>query len=279
MSAPLLEYPVRAVGTVTRVMQWGMEGPLVLLLHGLGSHAGVWRAVAARLAQHDRRVVAVDLPGHGLTTKGSAFDYGLDGHVHWLDALLDALLEPGGEGAVHLVGSSLGGLWAAGFATQRPRRIRTLTLIGALGLAPLELERRRWTASYLERMDRSSVASRLRNAVLDPRIIEEALIEEGFRMNNSPGAADAFAALGRYYLGRINEDVQLERLAARAAPWPLLLLWGAADSIVPADAARNAAARIPGSTLRLLEGAGHIPHLECPGQVVTALAALIEGRS
>jgi pyruvate dehydrogenase E2 component (dihydrolipoamide acetyltransferase) len=275
MSSSVLEYPLRAAGTLVRVMQWGLGGRSLLMLHGLGSHAGIWRAVGPRLAEAGHRVLAVDLPGHGLTSKGATFDYSLAGHVSWLEALCEALLEGQPENALDLVGSSLGGLWAAGFAARHPERIRSLTLVGSIGLAPLTLERRRWTAGYLEHMDRASVAARLRNAVLEPTVIEEALIEEGYRMNNSPGAAESFAALGRYYLERINEDVQLEPLAARAMRSPLLLLWGAGDTIVPSEVARAAAARVAGSALSLIE-AGHIPHLERPAEFVAVLQAFIQ---
>lgn len=260
-----------------RAVQWGREGPIVLMLHGLGSQAGIWRAVGPALAARGARAIAVDLPGHGLTSKGADFDYTLEGHARWLEALVDAFAGAPGA-AVHLVGSSLGGLWAAGFATRRPDRIRSLALIGSIGLAPLAPERCRWTADYLRRMDRESVASRLRQAVEDPGVVDETLIEEGYRMNNSPGAAAAFAALARYYLERLNGDLQLERLAARAASWPVLLIWGAEDRIVPSTQARAAAARIPASTLLLLAGAGHIPHLERPEAVTAGLAALVEER-
>lgn len=279
MTLPFAEYPLGVAGTVVRVIDWpgaGLEAgtaaePTVLLVHGLGSHAGVWREVGSRLAASGARAIAVDLPGHGLSSKGGDFEYTLDGHLRWLDALLDAL-RLGRRELVHLVGSSLGGLWAAGFATHRPERIATLTLVGAIGLAPLTPERRAWTAEYLTRMDRASIASRLRQAVHDPSVIDAALIESAYRMNNSPGAAEAFTALGRYYLESLNADVQLERLSALGTRTRVLLLWGAEDHIVPLEQARAAAARLGASALLVLEGVGHIPQLERPDAVARALA-------
>jgi pimeloyl-ACP methyl ester carboxylesterase len=271
MSIPHLEYPLAADEGITRVMQWGLTGPSTLLLHGLGSHAGIFRALAPLLAAAGRRVLAVDLPGPGLSSKGARFEYDLAGHVRWLGALSDGLLAASGESTLDLVGSSLGGLWAAGFATTHPDRIRSLALIGAIGLQPLAPERRRFTADYLGHMEREAVAERLRHAVAAPAAIPEALIEECFHMNNSPGAAAAFAAIGRYYLGRINEDLQLDRLASRAPAFPVRLLWGVEDTVVPLATARAAAARIPACTLHLIEAAGHIPHWERPLEVVRAL--------
>jgi pimeloyl-ACP methyl ester carboxylesterase len=268
MTPAAVQYPIGAAGTTVRVVQWGLEGPAVLFLHGLGSHAEVWSAVAPALAAEGHRCLAVDLPGHGLSSKDARFAYTLEGHIAWLGALLDAL----GEREVHLVASSLGGLWAAGFANAFAKRAASLTLVGALGLEPLTPERRRWTAEYLGRMDRQSIADRLRRAVENPQAIAETFIEQTYRMNNSAGAAQAFAALGRYYLERINDDLQLEGLIARGAGPGLMLIWGKADATVAYAGAAAAAGRIPGCTLVALEDTRHVPQLERPASVRWALA-------
>jgi pimeloyl-ACP methyl ester carboxylesterase len=270
-----IQFPIEAAGVSTRVIQWGETGPLVVFVHGLGSHAGVWSQLAPQLAAEGRRCLAVDLPGHGLSTKGARFSYTLEGHVQWLAALIEALGEP----RVGLVASSLGGLWASGFATRHASRLSSLTLIGAVGLEPLAAERRRWTADYLKRMDRASVAERLHRAVGDPLAIEEAFVEETFRMNNSPGAAEAFAALGRYYLEDINQDLQLDALIEHARELSLLLVWGCDDVTVSYTGARAAAARIPGATLLSLRGVRHVPQLERPESVCWALSRHLAGEA
>jgi pyruvate dehydrogenase E2 component (dihydrolipoamide acetyltransferase) len=239
-----------------------------VFLHGLGSHAEVWSAVAPALAAEGRRCLALDLPGHGLSSKGADFSYDLEGHAAWLEAAADALGEP----EVHLVASSLGGLWAAAFAARFPRRIASLTLVGAVGLEPLAPERRRWTADYLGRMDRVSIADRLHRAVADSAAIDSSFIEETYRMNNSAGAAEAFARIGRYYLEHINEDVQLDRLTECGLGRKLLLLWGKDDATVAYSGAVAAARRLAGCTLYALDGTCHVPHLEQPAAVIWALS-------
>ncbi len=273
MTLAPIQYPLAAAGATVRVVQWGMKGPAALFLHGLGSNAGVWSEVAPALAGEDRRCIAVDLPGHGLSCKGGEFSYTLEGHVRWLAALLDAL----GEERIDLVGSSLGGLWAAGFAARFPERISSLTLVGAVGLEPLTAERRRWTAEYLGHMDRRSIEERLRRAVADPAVIGERFIEEVFRMNNSAGAAEGFAALGRYYLEGLNEDLPLDGLIARARDLRMLLIWGRDDATVPYAGAAAAARRIPGSILLSLSHTRHVPQLERPAAVRWALSQHFRG--
>jgi pimeloyl-ACP methyl ester carboxylesterase len=273
MTPAAIQYPIGAAGTTVRVVQWGLEGPAVLFLHGLGSHAEVWSAVAPALAAEGHRCLAVDLPGHGLSSKDARFAYTLEGHIAWLGALLDAL----GEREVHLVASSLGGLWAAGFANRCAERAASLTLVGAVGLEPLTPKRRRWTAEYLARMDRQSIADRLRRAVENPQAISETFIEQTYRMNNSAGAAQAFAALGRYYLERINDDLQFEGLIARGADHDLMLIWGKADVTVAYAGAAAAAGRIPGCALVALQDTRHVPQLERPASVRWVLSRRLRG--
>jgi pyruvate dehydrogenase E2 component (dihydrolipoamide acetyltransferase) len=254
-------------------VQWGLAGRPVLFLHGLGSHAEVWAGVAALLSADGFLCLAVDLPGHGLSTKGGDFAFDLQGHVRWLSALADALELD----RFDLVASSLGGLWAAGFATRFARRVRSLALIGAVGLEPLAPERRQWTADYLGRMDRASIAERLRRAVADPAVIDEHFIEETFRMNNSPGASESFAALAAYYRACINDDWQLPRLVRRDPAFAVLLVWGREDATVSYAGACEAAARIPGCTLCTLEATRHIPQIERPAAVHAAMARHLAG--
>jgi pimeloyl-ACP methyl ester carboxylesterase len=57
-------------GELTALDHGGDDRRPVLLVHGSGHNAAAWNAVAARLAP-DRRVVAVDLRGHGHSTARS----------------------------------------------------------------------------------------------------------------------------------------------------------------------------------------------------------------
>ena len=97
-------------------------GPVVVLVHGLGSRASDWGAVARDL-ERDHRVVLVDLPGHGVTRMPAPF--GLTQATDVLDrAIADRTNEP-----VILVGHSVGGLIAAAEALEHPSRVRGLVLV------------------------------------------------------------------------------------------------------------------------------------------------------
>src|SRR5688572_24771987 len=113
-------------GGATQVIEAGQGQPLLLLHGGLGE-AFQWAPLMPALA--DRyRVLAVDRPGHGLA---DAFDYRgvnmLDIASRFANEILDALSIP----SAAVLGNSMGGLWAAGFALSHPQRVTRLLLVGA----------------------------------------------------------------------------------------------------------------------------------------------------
>ena len=122
----------------TQVLELG-AGPPLLLVHGGLGDAFAWVPILPALAQK-RRVLAVDLPGHGLA---DPFDYSgvnlLDHARRFLGDILDALE----LNAADIVGSSLGGLCSVAFALDTPDRVSRLVLIGMPGgykrAVPLQL--------------------------------------------------------------------------------------------------------------------------------------------
>jgi pimeloyl-ACP methyl ester carboxylesterase len=52
---------------------------------------------------------------------------------------------------------------------------------------------------------------------------------------------------------------------------PVLIVWGARDSIIPARHGEDAHRAIPGSRLEVFEDVGHLPQLEAPGRFIAVL--------
>ena len=98
-------------GTVWPTVMWGSAAqPPVLLVHGVTSNAGIWWRVGPALAAAGRRVVAVDMPGHGRTAKGARSHVFAD-----TAAELTAFVQAAGLDLPELavVGHSWGGMVAA----------------------------------------------------------------------------------------------------------------------------------------------------------------------
>jgi pimeloyl-ACP methyl ester carboxylesterase len=102
-----------------------VEGQPVVLLHGGGQTRHAWRHAAADLARTGRRVISLDLRGHGDSDWSPEADYSFDGFAADLRTVLDTLDEPPA-----LVGASLGGLTALLVAGEEPRvELRALVLV------------------------------------------------------------------------------------------------------------------------------------------------------
>lgn len=256
----MITYPMRVAGLMTRVLEGGQAKDHMVLIHGLGSRADRWRRNLDGLAAGGYRVLALDLPGHGFATKGSEFDYSVDGYQCFLEAFLD---EIGVDRAV-LVGASLGGHIAGALACREPARVSALILVGSTGLQPLGAEARAAAPSNLTDMSRDGIRARFQRGICDTSLITEELIEEDYRINNSFGASEALQRLGIYFAERIDDDVLDERLRGPDVTVPLLLVWGELDRSIPVSVGEAARAKLPGSRLVIMGGTAHNPYMDKP---------------
>ncbi|MDJ0392683.1 alpha/beta hydrolase [Rhodococcus sp. G-MC3] len=94
----------------------------VVLVHGMGGDAGTWDRFAAALTVAGRRVISVDLRGHGRSAHTA--DYSFDSFGSDIAAVIDHL----GLDSVDLVGHSLGGYAVSVVAQERPDLVRSLVL-------------------------------------------------------------------------------------------------------------------------------------------------------
>jgi len=239
----------------------GRGRPLVLL-HGWGFHSGIWGGLAERLA-HGRRLIRVDLPGHGHSA-GRDFA-SLDGLVDEIAAVIpdDALV----------AGWSLGGLAALRLATRHRAKVRALALIASTpcfaaragwdhGIAPAVLE------DFARDLKADTRATLIRFALLNAvaasgsrdaiRALERSLAE---RAGPSRAALDAGLAV------LASSDLRSD---AAAIAVPALVIHGARDRIVPVGAGRWLAASLGGARLVELPAAAHLPFISEPEAVATA---------
>ncbi|MGW0071907.1 alpha/beta fold hydrolase [Streptosporangium sandarakinum] len=115
----------------TFVVVSGPQGaPPMVLLHGAGANATMWRDDVTTWTRRFR-TYAVDLIGEPGLSAPSRPPLDSDAHALWLDDVLDGL----GVTAASIVGTSLGGWVALDYAVRRPRRVTRLALLcpGGLG--------------------------------------------------------------------------------------------------------------------------------------------------
>ena len=242
----------------------GGEDPVVLV-HGLGGQWQNWLENIPRLAQ-DRRVLALDLPGHGLTLEPRDGKISIPGYGRCVDAFCEKL----GLGKVDMVGNSMGGFVAAEVAIQFPERVARLVLVSAAGItsadslqAPILTIGRLASAiaTNTTAQDRKLAARPLgRHVALalvarHPRLLAPDLAYEGFfKGAGKPGFNAALRACLDYDFRDRLPDVKV----------PTLIVWGEKDAIIPVRDAHEFERLISDSRKVVMKDTGHIPMAERP---------------
>ncbi|MGY6629261.1 MAG: alpha/beta fold hydrolase [Oceanicaulis sp.] len=268
---------VEAAGQTWRLREEGpADAPALVLIHGFSHSLETWDSWAQDLSR-DYRVIRFDLPGHGLTGAREDGAYSVADTVAQVAALLDAAAP---ERFV-LGGSSLGGLVSWRYAADHPERVEALVLVSPGGFpihgvtdepAPIPLPVR----LYLNTAPEVGVRAATRSLYADPSKVTDAQVARIRDMMTAPGVQDAL--LRRLELFTLPDP---EPDLARVTP-PSLLLWGAADVMVPAAHAARFEAAMPDARVVILENAGHMPMEEAPEDslmvVRNFLASLAEGQ-
>ena len=164
MPTPVPEQPVTAApawrtvdvdGARVRVLEAG-EGPLLLFLHGWGLSPRAYAEGVLRLTAAGVRVLAPCLPGFGGSDGPGLASVDLPAYADRVARLLDVL---GVDEPVFVAGHSFGGGVALQLATDRPDRVRALTLVNAVGGAPggrrgmVDASWLRWAVGTLGELD------------------------------------------------------------------------------------------------------------------------------
>lgn len=243
----------------------------VLLLHGFGSSLHTWEEWA-RLMEPGRRVIRLDLPGFGLTGADPTGDYSDLRAVALLAALLDAL----GVERADVIGSSMGGRIAWRFAAERPERVRRLVLMAPDGFASrgFTYDKPAGVPLLMRALPYTLPTPLLRGGIApayaDPRALTPEALERYRDMMLAPGVRRAI-------LDRMATQVLVPpEPILRRIEAPVLLLWGEADRMVPAQHAADYARELRVSRTVVLPGLGHVPMEEDPARSLAPMVAFLD---
>ena len=115
-----------------------LSKPALVLVHGLGSAATIWKSLLAQLSQHFT-VYAVDLPGHGVAPLSPDEKYD---PISLAQGIVDEMDRAHGVKQMHVAGNSLGGWIALEMGAVAPDRIQSITALAPAGLWHEAPERR-----------------------------------------------------------------------------------------------------------------------------------------
>jgi pimeloyl-ACP methyl ester carboxylesterase len=268
-------------GLRVRVLSHG-HGPAVVLLHGVSESAAIWAPLFTKL--RDFRLLAVDLPGHGLSDPVTYRRGQVREHTRrLLDDIFDAL----GLGEAPVIGHSLGGMFALWHVAAGSERICEVVAIGEPGVAlpgvhvrmPLSLLTVRGLGVAVlrspspPRVYRQLLAQGLGPAdvAAAPDSLIEVLRLSARRPENARTVATLMHAIDRFRRPRRESVLTSAELAAITAPTTFIL--GSDDPYLSVERARPSIDQIQGATLHEVPG-GHAPWLVDPQRAADLMATI-----
>jgi pimeloyl-ACP methyl ester carboxylesterase len=222
------------------------HAPPLVLIHGVNDQAGTWFPVAPVLAKRFH-VIVPDLPGHG-ESEPKRGPLPLSLMIARLHEIIPA--------HATLLGNSMGGWLAMYYAIAHPERVERLVLESPGGLSrPLTVP--------LFTHDHDEALAILR-AVHGPSYVAQPWVIDALLERAKDAPMLRLTELAEHLL-----DTRLHEIRV-----PTTILWGADDGVVPRDYAEAVHAGIAGSTLHVIDGAAHIPHLQQPERVLQCLSSI-----
>ena len=233
----------------------------VVFVHGYGGDKDSWMFVQEPIAadaDRPRATYALDLPGHGASSK----DVG-PGTIDSLAAIVIGFLDALELSRVHLVGHSMGGAVVAAVAGSPAAagRVSSLTLISPAGVGPqINVE---YLRGFAGAQTRRELKPHLLELFADPSLVHRQLIDDLLRYKRIDGVDVALATLSAHLADGVDVTAALASFGG-----PTVAVWGAQDAIVPAANASALDSRVP---VHVVDGAGHMAHMEKPHEVVAAI--------
>jgi pimeloyl-ACP methyl ester carboxylesterase len=232
------------------------EGIPLLMIHGFTADSQSWAPLEKALPQ-GLPLIRIDLPGHGRSPKRRIASF-----AEMLRMLVDAFDDATrAHETVHLLGHSLGGALALGVADIRARKLASLSLLAPAGLGP-EIDAA--TLAGIVRASRAiSLMPWLQRLTATPEGISEDYAKAAMRPRADPKLRAAQASMAEALFPDAVQAFDLRPALGRLT-LPTSLIWGRQDHILPY---RHATGTPSDAAVHLLQGAGHVPHLECPERV------------
>ena len=261
----------------------------VVFIHGFGAWSETWKKTTSVLAAQGFHTIALDIPPFGFSEKPTDGSFSTQSQAQRIIKVFDTLQLK----QVILVGHSVGGRPTVEVALSAPDRIRALVLVDvALGFGS-DGQFEENNPSFLTRTFHSLPP--VRNAVLsatatnplmtkkllstfvaDPNV----LIPDLLSVYQRPFVVkDSTNRLGEWLkVLSVDKDTssssKLSNLSSLAMT--TLLIWGDKDSVTPIWQGEKLKQTIPNSTLKVLNGLGHIPLIEGPDQFNNSLLPFLD---
>jgi 3-oxoadipate enol-lactonase len=254
-----------AEATDMNVVRTGPQGaPPLLFLHAIGLDLTWWEHQIAEFASH-HDVIALDLPGHGLSGKPRSTTFDVMAHA------VAGVLEHLGVRAAHVVGLSVSGMIAQTLAIKLPELVHSLSLVSTRSTFPAAGRQGILEFAEMARQD---------GMVKMAQLLNERMFPEPFRTLR-PDVLDRtmkalllqdkdFHASMWEMISTFDVESQLHSIKC-----PTMVVIGAADLQANQEAGRNLAAKISRAVTHEIPHAGHLPPVQTPMQFNALLRSFL----
>lgn len=259
-----------------RVLELGSGEP-ILFVHGTAGAAPVWAPLVHEL--RDFPCLVLDRPGWGLS---SPIDFSKREYKALVGDVLVGTLDALGVDRAHVIGASIGDVWALRLAAGHPSRVAR---IGLMGGGPLVSDIQ---VPPFIRVISSPIGALMVRLPEKPGRVRSIMRGNGHGASLDAGRLDAFVRR-RVALGTETNSLRHERAMVRSiVSWrrgtfrsgllfedaelagirqPALMVYGTGDPVGSVDVWRRAIGLLPKGELRVVDDAGHVPWLDNPLQV------------
>ena len=250
-------------------LEAGVGEPL-LLIHSLGQSLYTWRNVFAELSDN-YRVIAMDLPGHGYSSRPDTFNYTADDFAFILNGFLDAL----NIKSAHMVGFSIGALYMMRFLSLYPTRVANCIAISPGGIteympALVHNLQKPMIATFARNLyTATDVRKMLLECVSDPALIDDYVVKQYYEP-----VSDGLAREALMYALR-NYDQELIAEGLLPVEHEVLVLWGKNDRWHPPSGSVYFQSVLRAGRYYLVRNAGHLLQEEAPTKLLEIIYSYI----
>lgn len=229
----------------------------VLFIHGYAGDLNNWLFIQPKLSV-SRITYAIDLPGHGASTKDIS---GLE-ELPCFAELLFSFLDHLGLQKVRLVAHSMGSIIALDMARSEPDRIVSMSLLNPAGIG--FAVNKYFLAGLISSKTRRDVSRILKMLFANPNLVSREMVDDLLKYKRLDGVEAVLSLLA----DKLDIEDQSSHVAFRDISMPVQLICGEADEIIRIDEKLGLPDNI--EFTRLLN-VGHMPHLEDPAEVAKTI--------
>lgn len=245
-----------------RYLDTGAGDNVVLLIHGFGGDLGNWLFNYQALGE-GRRVIMLDLPGHGESTKNVGngdFDFFADVVKEFLDFLKIQKLS--------LVGHSMGGAIGIKFASKNPSYVKSLVLIAPAGLG--EEINADYIRGFVDGNGRRELKPHLQKLFKDKSLVTRQFIDDMLKYKRIDGVQGCLEKIQSSLLGTEGKQAVVLVDDINQMEIPIQILWGENDEVIPSEQLESLPKK-ENIKLKVYSGGSHMVQLEDANQVNTEI--------